>query len=102
VKPPRPAEQTLTCFSTAIFPGVERRRIYDIVNVFEALEIVGRKAKNTYVWRGLDNLDYTLAKLKVRHGSNRVWLASKMKKIAEQLSNANLRVLPSVPSGAGS
>lgn len=67
VSSPRLAEQIPTCFSTATLPGVERRRIYDIVNVFEALEIVGRKAKNTYVWWGLDNLDYTLAKLKVRN-----------------------------------
>lgn len=32
---------------------VERRRIYDIVNIFEALGVVAKAYKNNYVWRGL-------------------------------------------------
>jgi len=41
--------------------AVERRRIYDVVNILESLRIVVKKGKNAYHWMGTDHLDRMFA-----------------------------------------
>ncbi|KFK25733.1 hypothetical protein AALP_AA8G152600 [Arabis alpina] len=44
--------------------GVERRRIYDVVNILECIGIVARSGKNQYSWRGFREVPRVLDELR--------------------------------------
>lgn len=54
---------TLSIDQTASQLRVERRRIYDIVNILEALSIVSKRGKNLYWWHGFQELEATFRRL---------------------------------------
>lgn len=49
--------------------NIERRRIYDIVNILEALDIVVKKSKNVYIWKSI-SLFITKLRILSAAGSN--------------------------------
>ncbi|XP_061364827.1 E2F transcription factor-like E2FF [Gastrolobium bilobum] len=44
--------------------GVQRRRMYDVVNILESVGIVARKARNIYSWKGFKEIPRALEELK--------------------------------------
>lgn len=40
--------------------NTEKRRVYDIMNIFEGFGAVSRKAKNLYTWKGLNKINSAL------------------------------------------
>ncbi|XP_063373523.1 transcription factor E2F7-like [Cydia amplana] len=55
--------------STAARLGVEKRRMYDIINILEAMQCAVHKRKNTYLWHGGSRLNSFLKVLK-KQGEN--------------------------------
>ena len=43
---------------------VERRRIYDILNIFQSLNVIEKEKKDVYVWRGLTHAYNVIAAIK--------------------------------------
>ncbi|KAL4705026.1 hypothetical protein ACJJTC_009814 [Scirpophaga incertulas] len=60
-------EMQLDC--TAARLGVEKRRMYDIINILEAMQCAVHKRKNTYLWYGGTRLNAFLKMLK-KEGEN--------------------------------
>lgn len=53
----KPRGSVIVVDDAAVDLGVERRRIYDVVNILESISLVEKKHKNTYSWMGMDHLD---------------------------------------------
>ncbi|KAL3941948.1 MAG: hypothetical protein SGBAC_003776 [Bacillariaceae sp.] len=61
-----PKGSTIVVDEAAIKLGVERRRIYDVVNILESISLVCKKHKNTYTWMGMEQLDAVFGRLQAQ------------------------------------
>ncbi len=43
--------------------GIQKRRIYDLINIYESLGIIVKKGKNDYIWKGLNEVPNFLEKV---------------------------------------
>jgi len=61
-----PKGSTIVVDEAAIKLGVERRRIYDVVNILESICLVCKKHKNTYTWMGMEHLNTVFGRLQAQ------------------------------------